>query len=281
MTVCDHFFDGSKENYSLLEKAFKSFPHCTFLEFGFDPRSTFRPFSPFFPEHVNWRHEWHNTGRWLGFLYALEQADHLFFLDCDEIVEEKSFVSWLNNTDLTSYSAYRFAGFWHFREARFVAEAQDDLCLLVRKSALVPDMLWDEDERCGLFQRVTGNKKLNVKGLGNIPMIRHYSGVRTIGEMRKKMATWGHHWERNWEVLIEEEFSRSFNGKDFIRGYCYNEVDPDFDPLLENVPSLKEVSLEEHVRRLPEFPNVKRISKEEAFKKELNLILSHEHQHGH
>src|SRR5580700_11503919 len=79
ITVCDHFFDGSMENYGLLEEAFRRFSDCTFLEFNFNPKQSYRVFSPLYPEHPYWRHEWHNTGRWLSYFYCLPDTEFLFF----------------------------------------------------------------------------------------------------------------------------------------------------------------------------------------------------------
>src|SRR5262249_27563083 len=115
VTVCDHFFDGSEENYSLLQQAFKEFPQCQFLAFCFYPLQSYRPCSPLFPEHCNWRHEWHNTGRWLGYLYAPKNTDFFLFLDGDEVVDSTAFLKWLSSTDLDKLTACRFACFFHFR----------------------------------------------------------------------------------------------------------------------------------------------------------------------
>ncbi len=269
VTVCDHFFDGSRENYGLLEEAFRSFPNCTFLEFNFDARQSYRPFSPLYPEHPHWRHEWHNTGRWLSYFYSFPDTEFLFFLDCDEIVDCRRFKDWLKKADLKDHSVYRFAGFWHFREAKFEASTCDDLSLLVKKAVIDPKFLWDEDERMGLFQCLSGKKVLGVRGYDGIPMIRHYSGVRTEKELIKKFSSWGHYWERDWKSLIQEEFSRPFNGQDFIRHYRYRETESVFDPLLETVPQISDASYEQHLNSLHRFPNVVMVSREEAFKRQL------------
>ena len=245
ITVCDHFFDGSEENYALLEEAFRRFSHCTFLEFAFDPLQTYRPFSPLYPEHPDWRHEWHNTGRWISYFYSSLETEYLFFLDSDEIVDSQAFMNWLQHTEIKSFSALRFASYCHFREAKFEALTQDDCSVLVRKAALQPEFLWDEDERIGLFSHLTGEKQLNVRGIDGNPMFRHYSGVKTKEELLKKFSTWGHHWERKWADLVDEEFSRPFNGADFIRGHRYREIEPQFDPLDERVPSLPGITLED------------------------------------
>jgi len=272
ITVCDQFFDGSLENYALLQEAFRRYPRCTFLTFAFDANVSWRPFSPLFPEHVDWRHEWHNTGRWLSALYSSLKTQYLFFLDSDEIVDSAQFVRWMQACSLES-AAYSFAGFWHFREAKYEADGlYSDLSLLVKKQAVPLPVLWDEDERCGIFQRVEGKKESGVMGVDNLPMIRHFSGVRTKQEFIKKFSTWGHHWERDWGALVEEEFSRPFNGRDFIRRYQYKEVEAPFDPLQEEVPVLKEVTLQEYLKDLHRFSNVLRADRRESFRKELETL---------
>ena len=61
------------------------------------------------------------------------------------------------------------------------------------------------------------------------PFVHHYSWVRTKEEMLKKVENWGHKHDKNWTSLIEEEFSRPFNGTDFVHGYSYNIVENKFN----------------------------------------------------
>jgi hypothetical protein len=267
ITVCDHFFDGTPEDYGLLEEAFKRFPQCKFLEFQYDSEQTYRMFSPHSPADPHWTHEWHNTGRWLSYFYSWAETEFLFFLDCDEVVDAARFGDWLTHRD--ECSAYRFAGYWHFREAKFEAQTHDDVSLLVKKKAIDPQHLWSEDERMGLVQHLSG--RLGVRGADGLPLIHHYSGVRTQEEFLKKVSSWGHHWERDWKRLIHDEFSRPFNGRDFIRHYQYREVKALFDPLLVQVPEHSIISLQEH--RLHRFPNVSYITKKDAFKRQLDYEL--------
>ncbi len=263
ITVCDHFFDGSPENYGLLEEAFRRFSMCTFLVFKFDSSQSYRAFSPLYPGHPDWRHEWHNTGRYISYFFA--KTDFLFFLDADEIVDRLGFSNWLKVTDLEKFSALRFSGFTHFREAKFEALMPEDCSLLVKKTVLKPEFLWDEDERIGLFHRLSGEKQLGVMGLDSQPMFRHYSGVRTREEFLKKFESWGHHWERDWKQIIEEEFSRDFSGVDCVRGHRYREIAPHFDPLLEEIPRLSQTDL----KGLHRFPNVIIVSQKEMFNQQL------------
>jgi hypothetical protein len=72
-------------------------------------------------------------------------------------------------------------------------------------------------------------KILSKEGL---PMLHHFSWVRTKEEMFKKVKNWGHYRDRDWISCIEEEFTRPFNGKDFVHGYEYNTVDNIFNILI-------------------------------------------------
>ena len=70
------------------------------------------------------------------------------------------------------------------------------------------------------------NSSTNRTKLGHSdPFIHHYSWVRTKEEMLKKVLNWGHKDDSfDWISKIEEEFSRDFNGTDFIHRYNYNIV---------------------------------------------------------
>lgn len=197
-----------------------------------------------------------------------------FFLDCDEILDGHAFMQWLELSEYKNFSAMRFSGYSHFREAKFEALSHEDLSLLVKKESFKPDALWDEDERMGLLYRCEGEKKTGINGLDGSPMLHHYGGVRTKEELLKKFSAWGHHWERNWGELVQEEFSRPFNGTDFIRKYRYREVETIFDPLKESIPEAAMLTLDQHLKGLHRFPNVIIVSKKEMFKKQL------EHEFG-
>ena len=55
--------------------------------------------------------------------------------------------------------------------------------------------------------------------------MHHYSWVRTQQEMLAKVGGWGHKHDKDWATLINEEFSREFNGTDFVHGYTYVNVE--------------------------------------------------------
>ncbi len=265
--VCDHFFDGTEENYALLEHVYRSFPDCQFIEYAFDPEVSYRFFSPLYPDHPNWRHEWHNTSRWIAY-HFLPSCDYVLFLDCDEIIDHEPFTAWWNQVDARAYAAISCASHWHFREAKYEAQTKAPLCMLFNRQAIKEGILWDEAERAGIFMRVQGDKLESVQS--DHPFVRHYSWVRTQEELKKKFRSWGHHWERPWSELVSKEFSHTFSGVDFIRRYHYETVEPSFDPLTVPIPTHSPVSLAEH--RLRQFPNLLRVDRKIMRRKEVEAL---------
>lgn len=270
ISVSDHFFNGELENLALLEQIYKQFPDCTFIEFAFDPNELYGSCA-YSRENPDWVHHWHNSARLVAYHFVKEEIDSLFFVDSDEIVESQKFAAWLQKG--CTFNAVRFRTYYYFRETRFQATTWPDGLLFVKKSALDPDWLLDSDERMGLFFKMLGRKERFMLGLDGKPMIHHYSWVRTKEEMLKKVTCWGHHWERNWEERVEEEFSRPFNGTDFVRDYSYREVTPHFD-LEPLTPQSKNISLEEHIKNIKSLSNVIRVTAKEIFRKDLLLRIT-------
>jgi hypothetical protein len=84
---------------------------------------------------------------------------------------------------------------------------------------MTKDVVFHEAER-GNFTNITNNYVRNQMWNGE-PIMHHFSWVRTKEEMLRKVKSWGHTNDRDWNPMIEEEFSREFNGKDFVHNYSY------------------------------------------------------------
>lgn len=210
VTVCDHFFDGVPENRALLESIYAAHPEVEFVEFPFGPH--------YGPAH------WHNMGRLMGWAHA--GAETLLFLDVDEIMEGEVFSRWLNGFPYRDYEALRLACYWYFREACYRSREWEDTPLLIKRSALSYELLMHTWERAGSFASVKGAKARRVLSLDGLPMCHHYSWVRTKEQMLRKVRSWGHRDECDWESLVEKEFSQPFSGRDFVYGYDLEEVAP-------------------------------------------------------
>ena len=223
--VCDHFFDGTPEDRSILQRAYSEHPECEFIEFAYKPDEPYGNSCMKKQGDLDWSRHWHSTARMIGYYFLKEDIDYVLFIDVDEIYEGEKFQKWLDTFPYQEYSAIRFLSYQYFREACNQSEDWFTLGLLTKKEDLKPDDILNVDERLGLYTSLPEKKIKEVTGLDGLPMIHHYSWVRTKKQMLKKVI-WGHYWEKNWKELIEEEFSRPFNGKDFSTDSKYKKVVP-------------------------------------------------------
>ena len=241
--VCDHFFDGEPENRPLLEKIYRSFPDCLFVELPLLGRKS--------PAYLS------SVSRMVGTHFLGEEIDRLFFIDADEIPEGQKVLECLRSSDWSQYSVIKLASYWYFREPRYRANKWEDSILFVHRKTLDSSLLLHERERAAIYDALPGPKKNLVTGLDGAPLCHHFSWVRTKQEMLKKVTSWGHRKDRNWVELVEKEYSGPFHGIDFVHGYSYSEVPPPFGISLADVgfsgeskPSLVRLSFNELQRIL-------------------------------
>ena len=233
--VCDHFFDGVVEDRVLLERSYAEHPDVKFVEFAFD-REPYGLYATIKEGDPDWIHYWHSTSRYVGNEFVSSAAEYVLFLDVDEVVDGEKMRNWLKAFAYTDFDAIRFTSYFYFREARFQATKVMRNGLLVRKLKLTPDLLLDVRERRGVFDHLVGNRLEDVYSLDGQPLVHHYSWVKTKAEMQKKVVSWGHHLDKDWLQLIEEEFAAPFDLKDRFWGFDYREVTPLIDPLQVRIP---------------------------------------------
>ncbi len=248
VTVCDHFFNGEKEDYPLLHQLYQEYSDCEWIEYPYLHNELYNPYVCSSPESVNWKMYWHATSRYIAYFFI--KHPYTLFLDVDEIVEGEKFHSWLKSKAYTNYNAIRLQNYYYFREAHFRATQHHNNTLIARTKALSPERIFNPDDRFGIFLKIPEPKWENVSGLDGKPMIHHYSGVKTKNEWLKKGKTVGHDWEKDWASLIEEEYARGFMGKDFTFGHNYEIVSPYFDPLAVSLKNETYPPFISHVRRV-------------------------------
>ncbi len=232
ISVCDHFFDGTPENRELLNRSYQEHPDCTFIEFAYDPSNPYGLNCPFKPDDDDWAHYWHSTGRYVGFQFLDEKIEHVLFLDVDEIVDGARFNTWLETSGYRDHNAARFYSNFYFRTPEYRAVSPALNALLVKKEAITSgEMLLTALERKGTFDLIEGRKLNYVADSEGVPLIDHYSWVRTKEELLLKVSTWGHHAERDWTSLVEAEFARPFTGTEEVFGLRYEKVEPRFEML--------------------------------------------------
>lgn len=214
VVICDHFFNGEPENQELLEKSFKIIADtskCVGYLFEWEGEKN----NPAY---------YHNLSREIG--TQMSKGEWLLFVDGDEIVDD-GFGEWFQSISHTTNS-YWLTCYWYFREPIYQATKTESAGLLIRKE----DCKWNLNLRAER-QQLFNNKLINgdtnlILSKENTPFIHHYSWYRTEEEMLQKVANWGHKNDTNWTDLVKEEFSRPFNGTDFVHGYQYNIVENKF-----------------------------------------------------
>ena len=216
--VSDHFFDGTLENRELLQKTFDENPGVTFIEYEWDSLSGGKDLGPRY---------WHNMSRIIGVNQTADDIEQVLFLDSDEIMDSTLFTKFVTENRL-SYDSYKIAAYWYFREPIYRATRLTGPAVLIkrRKIRINPFSPWEREQMFDLLEGATKLEDATYKGE---VMLHHYSWVRTKEQMLKKVQSWGHKGEKNWVELVEEEFSRPFNGKDFVHGFEYKVVENKFD----------------------------------------------------
>jgi len=206
MVAADHFFDGTTENRELLNKTYSEVQDVEIIEYKWEE---------------NLPRYWHNMSRWIGLQTLRDDIEFVLFLDADEIIDN-NFLKWLvlaNEEFLNEGDGFLFYCYWYFREAKFRAKTLETAGLLVKKEKLTKENMFTEQERHGIFNCL--QNVAFIYYVDGAPMVHHYSWVRTKDEMLKKIKSWGHRNDTDWQKIIEEEFTHEFNGTDFLPGHHY------------------------------------------------------------
>ena len=215
--IFTRLFSGEEEDQELLDKSKKLFDHynCNVKLFEWDGA---RDENPMY---------YHTLNRKLG--TEMSNSEWLFFIDTDEIVDDE-FVPWVNEAVKTD-NTYWLTSYWYFREPIYQATSYEAQGALVKKHKCNWDLSLAND-RGQIFQASNfhdGYNGTHILSESGKPMMHHFSWVRTKEQMLKKVKNWGHRHDRDWTSLVEEEFSRPFNGTDFIHNYSYNIVENKFN----------------------------------------------------
>lgn len=238
--VCDHFYNGEAEDPDLLGRVYAKYPDIDFVQFSYSADEVYGTPSKLVAGTPGWARHWHNSSRLIGTYFLHPSITHAAFLDADEIFS--------SSFEVGAYDAIRFASYWYFKSAVRAATVFPDGPLLIKRKHVTTELLLDEDERAGMFQKING-EKVREYLQEEKPLVHHYSWVRPRDEMLQKVRCWGHHWERDWEKLIDRS-------DDFVRGYEYKNTPLFWDPLQEKI----------------ELPKVKKLAKITTTPKEISRM---------
>jgi hypothetical protein len=205
ITYCDHLFNGSPENLDLIDKVIKDNTDCKFIKINYDKTKDSR-----------WHH---NYTRWLS--TNISNSKYVLYLDSDEVFESDKLLEWVRfKKDFPDVCT--FSNYWYFRSEKYQAKTYEDSPVLVNRKFINIENAFHGLERA-IYKYIDSNKKeFKIMGLDGNPMCHHYSWAMNKEDMLRKTQNWGHDKDRDWAKLIEEEFSRDFNGKDFVHGFEYN-----------------------------------------------------------
>ncbi len=262
--VCDHFFDGLKENELLLLHSYQQNLSVRFIEYSYLKDRLYSNLVEAHPQDLNWSLYWHSTSKYISYYMAPQETQYFLFLDVDEIVEGKKFAKWLETKEYQKYDAMRLSCYLYCRESCYQATCFQSLPLWVKKEALEPTQILSPGDRAGIFVRIQGPKIENVSFKG-LPLVHHYSWVKTKEECLRKTKCWGHRKENDWEALIEAAFQQPFQGKDFAYGFSYQKVKSFFDPLSVKIPK--------DPVGTTDFDHVQKVDSDVIFKKELSYYF--------
>lgn len=207
----DKLFDGSEEDLLYISHLQRSNEDCLFVCNRF---------------HENKDSRWnHNQSRWSGF--SCTNSDYVFFIDSDEVFDKNRLKCFLENGKAKEDIIY-FANYWYFRDTRFQAKKYEQSPLLIKSNIVKKEWMFTEYER-HFFNFLSNYSKSNMTmGEDGLPLCHHYSWALDKEEMLRKVKSWGHNKDRDWESLIHKEFEHDFNGTDFVHGYFYNILDKGF-----------------------------------------------------
>jgi hypothetical protein len=214
--LCNKLYSGKDENKDLIKKSY---------EIAHNYKATIIPFG--WGGDINNTRYYHNLSRKIG--TEKSSFEWLLFLDTDEIITDE-FNEWFDDVKDLNFNGYWFTCYWYFREPIYRSKTTESAGLLVKRKYCNWDLNGNERQQlflkipnfiCGDFQQI-----LSKTGK---PLVHHYSWVRNKDQMLLKVKNWGHNNDKNWAQLVKEEFSKDFNGTDFIHNYNYDIVKPEFN----------------------------------------------------
>lgn len=215
--ICTHLFNGQPEDSDKFQQSIdiiNAYPNTRIEIFEWS-----HPDKP--PRY------YHNLSRKLG--TDIAKNEWVLFIDADEILSDE-FIMWFD-TIKYSNNSYWFTSYWYFRSAENQAIQLEGAGLLTKKQYCQWELDSDQ-ERQQLFNKIpnfiNGDNTM-ITSLEGRPLMHHFSWVRSKEEMITKVKNWGHSSDKDWLSLIETEFSRPFNGTDFVHGYTYNTVENIFN----------------------------------------------------
>lgn len=215
-----HFYNGTIEDHAHIQSQIIKFPTIQFVEYRVDVSIDLskqkgvinRPFA-----------YWHNLARWTG-VNNCKKNNWLLFLDVDEIPDGERFKSFLNNNPLDDDCNYSIANYWYFKSPNFQAVEIEETAKLINYKYITIDSIFGDCEREHIRDNSARNTHHFVTGQDGLPLIHHFSWVRTQDALLRKIKSWGHADDiKNHDEYVDRIFMNK-NINDFVHRYSYKYV---------------------------------------------------------
>lgn len=230
VAVGTHLWNGEPEDgqkvQAFVAKAGAQWPNVRFVMYSV-PQDEFKSTRGMVSPEMYWE----GHARFVAQVAFKAKHEYVLFLDSDEVLDGSAFAAWLDTGIYKEWAAMKLQNYWYWREPTLRARGYvEDSAVMIRTTAYNPMSLFSNQGRHGVWDACTGRKARNLPGVDGIPMIHHFSWVRTKEGMLRKVRAWGHRNDRHdWEALVSEEFSRPFNGTDFLKRLQYDHVSNTYD----------------------------------------------------
>jgi len=166
----------------------------------------------------------HNSNRWNNIQFA--KNDYMMFIDSDLIPEGDRVKQWLSLININDFNSYFFNIYSYLRSKKFQQkEWHEAVVVMARVKLLTANHVFSLDEIQALLVPPTAR---NVKGVDSKPMFHHYGWARGKDDkeckerLLKKVKSWGHSFDKDWNAFLEEEFSHAPDGK--MHGIEYRKI---------------------------------------------------------
>ena len=215
-----HFYNGTIEDHAHIQSQIIKFPKIQFVEYRVDVNIDLskqkgvinRPFA-----------YWHNLARWSG-VNNCKKNNWLLFLDVDEIPDGERFNLFLNSIILDEGFNYSISNYWYFKSPNFQALEIEQTAKLIKYQYITIDSIFGDAERDHLCATAARNTYSFVVGHDGLPMIHHFSWVRTQDILLRKIKSWGHADDiKNHEEYVDRIFMNK-NINDIAHRYSYRYV---------------------------------------------------------
>jgi hypothetical protein len=235
--VCDHFFNGKKENRAMLNRTYHDFPDCEFIEFAYYPDRLYsRYLSGYSVKDREWGFFWHSTSRYIAAVMMPKDVEYILFLDSDEVIDGKRFLNWLDTYEYRSYLAMRFSAYFYLLRPDLCNKRIFTSALMTRPEILTIGNVINSNDRYGLFLALPEPKKPDIFDPHGRPFIHHYSWVRLHHECVQKSETWGHRLDVNWSTMLDQFLHHPKGVEMADLDEKFESIAPFFDPLSVKVP---------------------------------------------